>query len=382
MLSHRHSNSILGTLRERVDWVLLGSTLPILAAGLATMTTFSGENHFFIHQLLSIAVSVALCFFITLLDVRFLRRTDVLIILFSISTFLLLILLGVGHVANGAKAWFSIAGFSFQPSDVSKLILILMLAKYFSRRHVEIRHWKHILISGIYALVPFLLIFLEPDFGSAMIIFFIWFGMILVSGISKRHLLLVFMIGLVAFLSLWFFVFKPYQKARISNFIHPFTDVRKSGYNVYQSTIAVGSGQVLGKGLGYGTQSRLNFLPEYQTDFVFAAFAEEWGFVGGLIILSLYVLILYRIFGNAMRGATNFEILTGVGIAIYFSAHIAINIGMNIGLLPVTGITLPFMSYGGSHLFTEFAALGLLMSMRANARSAHRDDMQHEFLGI
>jgi rod shape determining protein RodA len=214
-----------------------------------------------------------------------------------------------------------------------------------------------------------------------MIIGLIWLGMVMVSGISKTHLLAVIISGILAFTLLWSFVFAPYQKARIMNFLNPLADIHGSGYNVFQSTIAVGSGQILGKGLGFGTQSRLKFLPEPQSDFIFAAYAEEWGFVGSMIIIALYGLIMWRILYSAFLGATNFEILFSLGIAIYFMSHILVNIGMNLGLLPVTGIPLPFMSYGGSHLVTEFMALGILMSMRRYSRSVHRDDTRHEFLG-
>jgi len=212
-------------------------------------------------------------------------------------------------------------------------------------------------------------------------ILIIWLGMGLVSGISKVHLFAVFAVGLIIFASLWVFAFHPYQKARIYNFINPLTDIHKTGYNVFQSTIAVGSGQITGKGLGFGTQSRLKFLPVPQSDFVFAAFAEEWGFVGCVLILLLYCLVIWRILKSASLGASNFEILFGMGIAIYFMGHILVNIGMNIGIMPVTGIPLPFMSYGGSHLLTEFAGLGILMSMRKYGIPAHRDDMKNEFLG-
>jgi rod shape determining protein RodA len=303
-------------------------------------------------------------------------------ILFLVFSGLLGLLFFLGKISNGAQSWFSFGAFSFQPSDMIKLVVILMLAKYFSRRHVEIRNIKHIFISGLYALIPFLLVFLQPDFGSAMIIFFIWFGMALVSGISKKHFLLIIGIAILAVSFLWLFAFHPYQKARILNFIHPLSDVRGSGYNVYQSTIAVGSGQFLGKGVGFGTQSRLKFLPEYQTDFIFSAFAEEWGFTGVILLFVLLGLIIWRILHNALLGTTNFEILFGLGLAIYFMSHFIVNIGMNIGLMPVTGITMPFMSYGGSHLITEFIGLGILMGMRRYNRVAHRDDMRNEFLGI
>lgn len=366
----------------QIDWLLVLFLVPVLCAGLVTMRSFTEETPYFSHQLMWLGISFTVLFIFSYIDFRFLKRTDVLVFLFLAFSGLLVLLFIAGHTSNGAKSWFSLGGFSFQPSDMMKLVVILMLSKYFSRRHVEIDNFKHIFISGLYALIPFLLVFLQPDFGSAMIIFFIWFGMTLISGISKRHLLLVVGVGVLVFGLLWGFGFKQYQKERIINFISPLSDVHGSGYNVYQSTIAVGSGQVTGKGVGFGTQSRLKFLPEYQTDFIFAAFAEEWGFVGVVFLFILLGLIIWRILHIALLGTTNFEILFGVGFAIYLMSHFIINIGMNIGIMPVTGITLPFMSYGGSHLLTEFIGIGILMGMRRYRRVAHRDDMRNEFLGI
>ena len=367
---------------NQIDWYLFLFIIPVLGAGLITMKSFTEATPYFSHQIIWIATSFLIFFILSSIDFRFLKQTKVLVILFFIFSFLLIALFFLGSTVNGAKSWFSFGIFSFQPSDMMKLVLILILAKYFSRRHVEIRNIKHIFVSGIYAFIPFVLIFLQPDFGSAMIIFFIWFGMALVSGISKKHLLFLIGIMILAFAMLWMFVFAPYQKARIMSFIDPMSDVQGAGYNVYQSTIAVGSGQIFGKGVGFGTQSRLKFLPEYQTDFIFAAFAEEWGFVGVLLLFILLGLIIWRILHNALLGGTNFEILFGLGLSIYFMSHFIINIGMNIGIMPVTGITMPLMSYGGSHLITEFTGLGILMGMRRYNRVAHKDDMRNEFLGI
>lgn len=368
-----------------VDWLLVAFIVPIILAGLVTMKSFSSlENagDFFSKQIIWVLISLAIFFIFSFIDFRFLKRTDILMFLFLLLSSILLLLFILGKVSYGAKSWFDFGFFSFQPVDIMKLVLVLVLAKYFSRRHVEIRDVKHIFISGFYALIPLILVLLQPDFGSAMIVLFIWLGMVLVSGISKLHLFLVLASGVLIFASFWFFVFAPYQKARIYNFINPLADIHKTGYNVFQSTIAVGSGQIVGKGLGFGTQSRLKFLPVPQSDFVFAAFAEEWGFIGSFLILALYVLVIWRILCTASLGASNFEILFGIGVAIWFMGHIIINIGMNLGLLPVTGIPLPFMSYGGSHLLIEFAGLGILMSMRKYGRSAHRDDMKNEFLGV
>ncbi len=362
--------------------MLFFAVLPMLLFGLVTMDSFTGNSVFFEKQLIWIVLGVSMFFLISGTDVRFLKQSGVLVSLFLIVSSLLLLVIVVGSAVKGSRSWFDFGEFSFQPSDPMKLLVILMLAKYFSRRHIEIARYKHIIISGLYALVPFFLIMLQPDFGSGLVIFLIWLGMVMVSGVSKKHLFIIFALGVISFTLLWVFAFKPYQKERIVTFVHPLTDIRGAGYNAYQSTIAVGSGQILGKGVGYGTQSRLNFLPEYETDFVFAAFAEEWGFVGVLILFFLFGVVVWRILLSALMGVTNFEMLFGMGLAIFFMSHVIVNIGMNIGLLPVTGIPVPFMSYGGSHLVTEFIGLGILMSMRRHSRATHRDMVKNEFLGI
>ena len=369
---------------KRIDWLLVFFMIPIITAGLVTMKSFTpleNAGDFFSKQLIWVAISFTVFFIFSFIDFSFLKRTDVLVMMYLFICGVLLLLFILGHVSHGARSWFSFGLFAFQPVDLMKLVLVLILAKYFSRRHVEIRDTKHIFISGFYALGPFFLVLFQPDFGSAMIILLIWLGMVLVSGISKMHLLYVIGSGVMLFILFWSFIFAPYQKARILNFINPLADVHGSGYNAFQSTIAVGSGELFGKGLGFGTQSRLKFLPQPQSDFVFAAFAEEWGLIGCMLILLLYGLIIWRILSFATTGAFNFEMLFGMGIAIFFMSHILINISMNLGLMPVTGIPLPLMSYGGSHLLTEFAGLGILMSMRRYSRSVHRDDIKHEFIG-
>lgn len=367
---------------RHLDLPLILATIPVLAAGLISMYSFMGPNNLFEKQLFWICFSFAISIGISMTDLRLLRRTNVILGVFIFFLTALLMLFVVGSVFKGARGWFNLGFFAVQPSDPMKLVLILVLAKYFSRRHIEIAHLKHIIVSGLYALVPAVLVLIQPDFGSAIILFLIWFGMTVVSGISKKHLLTVFAVGLVAFAILWSFVLQPYQQTRIKTFLHPLTDIRGAGYNAYQSTIAVGSGELLGKGIGYGTQSRLKFLPEYQTDFIFASFAEEWGFVGVFLLIACYGIIIWRIIIVAMTGATNFETLFALGLAIFFMTQMTIHVGMNMGLLPVTGQTLPFMSYGGSHLVTEFAGLGILMSMRRYARVSHPERMKNEFLGI
>ncbi|NBD73745.1 FtsW/RodA/SpoVE family cell cycle protein [Patescibacteria group bacterium] len=361
-----------------IDWLLLSAALVLTGAGLVSMHTFSPENGLFWRQCVWLTLALVAFFSLAQVDFRFLRRTAVITGLYLGTLGVLALLLAVGAVFQGAQSWFDLGAFAVQPSDPAKIVLILVLAKYFSRRHVEIANLRHIITSGAYAFLLFVLIFLQPDFGSAIILGSLWLGMVLVAGISLRHLAGVALLGIVAGAGLWFFVFEDFQKERIVSFLNPYTDIQGAGYNAYQATIAVGSGQLWGKGIGYGTQSKLEFLPEYETDFIFAAFAEEWGFVGVLLVLTLFGVLIWRILATAGLGQSNFEVLFGAGVAILFVAHVTIHVGMNVGLLPVTGTTVPFMSYGGSHLLTEFSALGILMGMRRYARAVDREQLAGE----
>lgn len=370
------------SLISRIEPALFLSMFFVLIAGLLTMSSFEGRDAYFWKQGVWIIVGITVFVCASFFEYRFLKQTRVVVSIYALLLGVLSLLFVLGRVTKGAQSWFSLGGFSFQPADLMKLALIIVLAKYFSRRHIEIANIRHIIVSGVYALIPFALVALQPDFGSAMVLFAIWFGMVLVSGISKKHLFLVFAMGTITFLIAWNFVFKPYQKARIINFIDPLQDIRGTGYNAYQSTIAVGSGGLLGKGIGYGTQSRLNFLPEYKTDFIFAAYAEEWGFIGALLLLVFYLLIMYKLARYALVADSTFEAFFTYGVLIWFLTHIAINIGMNLGVMPVTGIPLPFMSYGGSHLAAECLALGMAVGMHAYARAGHKYHMKNEFLGL
>ena len=367
--------------KSHIDWVAFGAALTLCALGLLTMDSFASPNPFFGKQLLWIALGVLVFFGASQVDWRFLRRPAVAASIFGTLIIPLLGLILLGHAVKGAKSWLTFGSIGFEPVEFVKLALIIALAKYFSRRHTEIRNIRHVFVSGAYAAIVFVLVALQPDFGGAIIIFLIWLGMVLVSGISQKHLFAVLGAGLVVFAGLWFFGFHTYQKQRILTFLNPTANIQGAGYNAYQSTIAVGSGQVFGKGIGYGTQSKLRFLPEYQTDFIFAAFAEEWGFVGILLVFALYGVIFWRIARSAMRGASNFETLFAFGVLFYFFAHFLLHVGINLGVLPVTGTTIPFMSYGGSHLLAEFLALGMLSGMSVYSRATHPDAMNREFEG-
>lgn len=366
---------LFGRLFGHVDWYLFFAALSVSVLGLVTMYPFGqGGEAFFDRQVIWIGLALIVFFLAALPEYTFLRRTQIVTGLYVLTLSLLALIFITGSIVKGAQQRFDLGLFALQPSDPAKLILIVVLAKYFARRHVEIANFKHIFISGAYAAAICGLVFLQPDFGGAIIIASIWFGMVLVAGISWKHLAFLLITGLLAAGSLWMFVLQPYQKERVMTFIHPLADIHGAGYNAYQSTVAVGSGELLGKGIGFGTQSKLRFLPEYQTDFIFAAYAEEWGFLGVLIALGLFAVVVLRTLVIAGHGSDNFAVLFGVGVAIMFLAHIVVHIGMNLGLLPVTGTTVPFMSYGGSHLLTEFLALGMLMGLRRAERPLAREE--------
>ena len=364
--------------KRSFDWLTLGAAVALSLLGLLTMNSFQPGDPFFIRQAIWLAISLVVYFAAAHIDWRFLRRGSFAAWAYAALIVPLVLLLVLGTAVKGAKSWLSFGSLGIQPIELAKLALIVALAKYFSRRHIEIKNIRHILVSGVYAAIVFVLVALQPDLGGAIIIGAIWFGMVLVSGISRKHLALVFGTAVVLFGVLWFGGLQDYQKTRILSFIHPLADIRGAGYNAYQSTVAVGSGEIFGKGIGYGTQSKLRFLPEYQTDFIFAAYAEEWGFVGILIAFGLFGIIFWRILQSASHGASNFETLFALGVLCYFGAHFFLHVGINLGLLPVTGTTIPFMSYGGSHLVIEFLALGMLAGMNRYSRATHRDNLNRE----
>lgn len=367
-----------------IDWWLAIPALSITLAGVVTMTAFGGDTGFAMRQLIFTLIGLLMAWFFSFLDMRILKESRwSIVLIYGIGILLLIGLFIFGQSFNGAQSWYSLGPISFQPVDIMKIMLMLMLAKYFSRRHVEIARFKHILITGIYFIIPFALVFLQPDFGSAMILVSIWVGMLIASGLTRKHMMVFIALAAIAGGVLWAFVFQDYQKARIVSFVHPQADILGAGYNSYQSMITVGSGRWIGKGIGYGTQSRLQFLPEHETDFIFASFAEEWGFIGSIVLLTLFMIIIIRMLMQARYTASNFSRFLLIGGVMYLGAHMFLNIGMNIGLLPVTGVTLPFMSYGGSHLLVEWLFLGMVFSIqRYDMRRSHPEDIRYEFEGF
>ena len=358
---------------RRYDWFLMGAVFVLAGLGLLTLFSVSSASAapFFARQLTWVAIGIALLVLASFIDFRMFRTQGVLIFfLYLFGVALLVILLLKNAAVRGVEGWLQVGGFTVQPVEAVKLILIILLAKFFSKRHIEIYRLRHLVVSGLYMALPAFLVIAQPDLGSAIVLVAIWFSIVLFSGMKLRHLALLFILGAIVSGILWNFVLEPYQKSRITSFLNPQADPKGAGYQAIQSIIAVGSGRMWGKGLGYGSQSHLNFLPEAETDFIFAAYAEEWGFVGVLVMLGLYFLVLWRIIVIGMRASDNFSRLYTLGFAALIFMQSFIHIGINMGLLPITGITLPFVSYGGSSLVTLLAGIGIVQNIKMNARRA------------
>lgn len=339
------------------------------------MKQFGGNDIFFKKQLFFLAIGIVLMLMIPLFDYRQLKSSSPLVlVIYLFAVALLGAVFIFGSEIRGSVSWFRIGSFSVEPVEFVKIISIVLLAKFFTLRHAEIYRLRHIILSAAYIAIPVVLVLAQPDFGSAILLLAVWFGMMIVAGIKRKHFLALIMLGIAALSVMWFSVFKDYQKERILTFLNPSRDPYGSGYNIIQAKIAIGSGGLLGHGLGQGTQTRLGFLPEAHTDFVFAAIAEEFGFVGALFIFVGYAFLSWRIIKIAGNSSNNFAKLFCFGFLILLFSQFIINTGMNLGLMPVTGITLPFLSYGGSSLISVFIALGIVQSMAVrNFKTVNRE---------
>ncbi|MDO8240700.1 MAG: rod shape-determining protein RodA [Candidatus Moranbacteria bacterium] len=349
----------------KLDWVLTITIFLLLAVGLVTLYTISSiedsaqMNHFQ-KQLVSVGIGLALMMFFSFFDYRALNSYSTKLYFGIIGILLVLVLWGT--TVRGTTGWIGVGAFNIQPVEITKLIVIIFLASFLSKKKTHLSVIVRTIASIILIAIPVFLILKQPDFGSAAVIMGIWLGMLFVSGITKKVFFALLLVGVVTASSGWF-VLKDYQKDRLINFVSPEQDPMGSGYNVIQSTVAVGSGGMWGKGLGHGSQSQLNFLPEKHTDFIFAVFAEELGFFGSCAIIILFGILIYRIKETARLARDNFGYLLAVGIAIMLFLQILVNVGMNIGVAPVAGVPLPLLSYGGSSMIAVLASLGIVQSI-------------------
>ena len=344
---------LAATLLLTVAGVMVLYATTVKAAGVTTDVDARNQLIFAIVGLLGLAAATAI-------DYRLWARLTGLA--YAVSLLLLVIVDVAGKTALGATRWINLGFFQFQPAELVKIVLILVLAKLLSENYDRLDNPRYLLQSIILTALPTALVLAQPDLGTALVLLTIWLVMILISPVPKSYLLVLLIAGLLMVpVGLQFL--QPYQRDRLTTFINPAADPLGSGFNVVQASIAVGSGQMYGRGLLAGSQSQLNFLPSQHTDFIFAVLAEKLGFVGALLILALFSLLIARMLIIAYRSRDRFGLFVAAGIAAMFLFHVLVNVGMNMGIMPVTGIPLPFISYGGTSLIVALAAIGLVQSI-------------------
>jgi len=341
----------------------------LLLVSIGVLVIYSSSGELAIQQLIFTVIGLAAFFIISIFEINSIK--NLIFPLYIIINLSLLFVLFLGIETRGSVRWIPLGIINFQPSEFAKPILILMLAQFWSK---NLPTWRNIFKSLLLSLPLLFLIFKQPDLGSTLTLGAIWAGMLFASKISlKKILILILIITLIG--PIGWGLLHDYQKERITSFLSPQSDPLGRGYNLIQSTIAVGSGEIFGRGLGRGTQSRLQFLPEYRTDFIFASIAEEMGFVGTLIILSLYLFLFVYCLKVAQKSNNLFSFLAVLGVISQLLFQFFVNVGMNIGLLPITGITLPLISYGGSSLIATFFSLGFVASVD---RFSKRIDLEED----
>ena len=352
---------------RRIDFVLLSASLAIIIYSLivissATHVNTPGEERYWFveRQGMFAAVNFVIAILFLNFDYRGLQQYGKQLYIFNLL--MLAAVMFFGHAALGAQRWIQIGPISLQPSEFSKLIMIVCMASILEDKIGQINSFQDLLPVAAYIGVPFLLVLKQPDLGTSLVFMAIFLGMIIVCGIRWRILIGLCVAGIASMPLIWQFL-KDYQKMRIMVFLDPNVDPLGSGYHIIQSKIAIGSGMIFGKGLFEGTQSQLNFLPENHTDFIFAVVGEELGFVGAVILLLLYLVIFLRGLSIAKNASDVFGRLLAVGITSMLAFHVLVNVGMTTGIMPVTGIPLPLMSYGVSALTTDILAIAILMNI-------------------
>lgn len=354
---------------KQLDWVLIVAAILLVIFGLvAIYSAGEGKNDLsnFKKQIVFFIAALIAMFVCSFLDWRFFRENSILLVLLYLLC--LAALAGLFFLApqiRGVRTWYKIGPVSVDPIQILQLLLLIILAKYFSARHIEMYNIKHILLSGVYIGLPIALIFFQPNMGSVIVLILLWLGVLVISGIKLRHFFILVLIGFLMASAGWNFFLKDYQKERIVSFIEP-VDPLGANWSQTQAKIAVGSGGVFGKGFFNNAQTRYGFLPEPHTDFIFAAIAEMGGILGVAFAFLLFLVLIWRIVIIAVLSRSNFPRLFAAGFIILVVSQLFIHIGMNLGIMPIVGISLPFVSYGGANLLTAFIAIGILQNIKNN----------------
>ncbi len=341
----------------------------IILGGIGLLAIYSSSKGNFLNfkkEILFFVFGIFLFFLLSLFNWRDFKENPYLILFLYFLFCLLLISTYFFPERRGVHTWLKTGGFTFNPTEFLKIVLIVLLAKYFSSKHIEMYTPKHIFVSAIYVFFPSAIIFFQPDLGQVIVIVLIWLVILFLSGIRLKHFLLLMLIFVLLFIFSWSTFLKEYQKERILAFLFPYDPLGVS-WSQNQSKIAIGSGGIFGQGIKKGGQTQLGFLTAPTTDFIFSVIAEEMGLIGVFLILALFLILFWRIMKIALSTNENFPKLFAGGFCALLFFQVFINIGMNLGLLPVIGIPLPFISYGGSNLLANFIALGILQNIKVNS---------------
>lgn len=361
---------------RQIDWIMLMAASLLILIGLAMLfsatylaTPLSG---LFIRQAVAAAIGLMFFFFISAVPYHVIARYTIPIYILGIAGLVLVAL--TGSVIRGSISRFALFGVQLQPSEFMKIALILGLSAGLAR--FTLIRWRALLVSALIVGLPTALVLLEPDVGVAALLLAVWGVVLVFRGLPWRAIIVLLLLAILLFGVSWQWLFLDYQKARLLNFLHPTLDPRGSGYNVVQSIVALGSGEISGRGLGHGPQSQLKFLPERHTDFILASIGEELGFIGVLLVIVLYGELLWRILRIATSTRDPFGQLVVVGVFVLLLISFLVSAGMNMGLLPVTGIPLPLVSYGGSNLVSTLILLGLVQSVRVYSKWTQAPPME------
>jgi rod shape determining protein RodA len=351
----------------KFDWIIFSAVLLLSAFGLVEIYSIAlGQDVVsflnFQKQIIAISIGLILLFAFSFVGPNILKGFNRHI--YVLGVLLLILVLIFGETVRGTTGWFSFFGFSFQPAEIVKVITVLFLARFFSNSAIKMRPLKSLFLSLSGVLVFVFLLILQPDFGPTPILLALWFSILALSGVLNwRYFLMMFVPLLILFFFLWGFYFADYQKNRILVLFNPTETSMSGGYNVFQSLVAVGSGGLMGQGIGFGSQSQLKFLPEAHNDFIFAVIAEELGFLGAGLLLFFYFVLFWRLISISRKLDDDFSVFLVLGGMGLIFIEMFTNIGMNIGIVPVVGISLPFVSYGGSAIISKFILIGVIQGV-------------------
>jgi rod shape determining protein RodA len=369
---HKKSQRIGGiSLLSSFDWLLALSVFALMVLGLSaqygiTLGIESESLSIFSKQLIALAIGLIVATVLMLWNYRLLQSYAGT--LYAFGAILLIGVLFFGVNRRGTTGWFDLGIVDVQPVEIAKIVLVIAIAALLAQRRQRLIRLKEAIITGIPVAIYVFFVMMQPDFGSAALMIGVWLVLVLMAGLDRKVLFSMIGIGLISIAMSWAFIFQDFQKERVLTFLQPDRDPLGIGYNVTQARIAIGSGRLWGRGLGFGSQSQLQFLPEAQTDFIFAAIAEELGFVGVSLVIGAFVLFFWRLRALLLKSRDDFTMFLLLGLGALLGIQVVVNIGMNLGMLPVTGLPLPYVSYGGSSLIASFMIFGIMESVAIRSR--------------